>query len=33
MEIADIEKNYAKLSDNDIIRIATIDDSGFRPEV
>jgi hypothetical protein len=33
MDIKDIEKNYERMSDNEIIRIATTDARGLRPEV
>ncbi len=33
MDLKDIEKNYEKMSDDKLIRIATIDASGLRPEV
>ncbi|TKC10793.1 hypothetical protein FA048_11525 [Pedobacter polaris] len=33
MDIKDIEKNYERMSDNEIIRIATTNAYGLRPEV
>lgn len=33
MDIKDIEKNYERMSDNEIVRIATTDAYGLRPEV
>lgn len=33
MDIKDIEKNYERMSDSEIIRIATTDTYGLRPEV
>ncbi len=33
MDLKDIEQNYARMSDDDIIKIATTDANGLRPEV
>ena len=33
MDIKDIEQNYARMSDSEIVRIATTDAHGLRPEV
>ncbi len=33
MDIKNIEKHYARMSDNEIIRVATTNARGLRPEV